>query len=1047
MDRKPTYEELEQRVKRLENKMFEHKQTEESLKRTKKELEIILDSVPALITFKDTRGRYIRINKAYADSINFLREEIVGKTVLDILPDREFAGKYNRDDQEVITSGIPKTNILEPAAFDPTRKVLTDKVPCRDEEGNIIGIISIATDITSRLEAEKALKESEKRYRTLVENVPVAVYRNTIGPKGKIVAGNPAYYSMFGFDSEEEFKQFSAVDFYVNPEERKRFSDSVLSKGRVDQAEIALKKRDGTPFWGSVSAMAVYDEDGKAVYLDCTIMDITDRKQAEEELLKSEELNRVLVETASDSGQAVVIHQDIEGIEATTVFANDAVKHITGYTGEELMKLSWFDILHPAYIDRAKERYRRRMGGEDIRGLFESFIFGKDGTEIPIEASSIVTTFRGKNAQVAFFRDITERKRTEEELRESEGKYRYLAEISPNALVIHEDNIINYVNPAAVKLFRVSGPEELLGRHYLTLVHPDDRAESEKRLRKAAEGGLFAPHREHRVITKDGHAVEVESTGTSFRQKDKIIVQAMFTDITERKRAEEALRESEEKYRITLQSIPDSVCITRQKDGLYFYTNDGFSQISGYSREEAEGKSSSDLNLFVNHADRDQFIKILREKGEVHDFEFKLRRKDGSIFEALLSARSLRYGEEDCMVTVVRDITPIKKTEQEKVKLQVQFQHAQRMESIGTLAGGLAHNFNNLLMGIMGNTSIMLLDIDPSHPHHGHLKNIEKMIKSGSQVTKQLLGYAREGRYEVKPISLNQIVKETSDTFGTTRKEIRVYQELADNLLGINADLGQIEQVLMNLYVNAVDAMPEGGDLFLKTMNVTDKDMAHKAYKPKPGNYVMMTVRDTGLGMDKKTMERIFDPFFTTKGLAEGTGLGLASAYGIIKGHGGYIDVDSEKGKGTTFEIYLPATEEEAREEEELPGEIVKGKETVLLVDDEEMVLDTGGQMLKKLGYEALLARSGHDALELYKKNRDRIDMVLLDMVMPEMGGGKTFDRLKKVNTKVKVLLSSGYSIDGRATEILKRGCNGFIQKPFNMQQLSQSIRKILDHK
>jgi CheY-like chemotaxis protein len=249
----------------------------------------------------------------------------------------------------------------------------------------------------------------------------------------------------------------------------------------------------------------------------------------------------------------------------------------------------------------------------------------------------------------------------------------------------------------------------------------------------------------------------------------------------------------------------------------------------------------------------------------------------------------------------------------------------------------------------------------------------------------------------------------------------------------------------MNLFVNAADAMPEGGDLFLKTMNVTDKDMADKRYERRSRNYVLLTVRDTGLGMDEKTMDRIFDPFLTTKGLAEGTGLGLASTYGIIKAHGGYIDVDSEEGKGAIFEIYLPASEEEVTEEKISTDEIVKGKETILLVDDEEMVLDAGEQMLKTLGYEVLLARSGQEALELYKKNQDKIHMVLLDMVMPGVGGGKTYDRLKEISTKIKVLLSSGYSIDGQATEILKRGCDGFIQKPFSMEQLSQNIRKILE--
>jgi CheY-like chemotaxis protein len=280
-----------------------------------------------------------------------------------------------------------------------------------------------------------------------------------------------------------------------------------------------------------------------------------------------------------------------------------------------------------------------------------------------------------------------------------------------------------------------------------------------------------------------------------------------------------------------------------------------------------------------------------------------------------------------------------------------------------------------------------------------------------------------------------------------TKKEITVHQELSEKLYGIKADQGQIEQVLLNLYVNAADAMPEGGDLFLKTINATDKDITGKLYKVQPGNYVFLSVRDTGGGMDKETRERIFEPFFTTKGLASGTGLGMASAYGIIKGHGGYIDVDSEGGKGATFSIYLPATEKVIEEKKILSDELVKGKGTVLLVDDEEMVLDVGKELLNHLGYEVLLAENGQEALELYKKNQDEIDLVLLDMVMPVMGGGEAFDRMKEINTNVKVLLSSGYSLEGEAKEILKRGCDAFIQKPFKMEQLSQKLRGILDKK
>ena len=380
-------------------------------------------------------------------------------------------------------------------------------------------------------------------------------------------------------------------------------------------------------------------------------------------------------------------------------------------------------------------------------------------------------------------------------------------------------------------------------------------------------------------------------------------------------------------------------------------------------------------------------------------------------------------------------------------RLESQLQHARKMESIGTLAGGVAHNFNNLLMGIQGNAPMVLLDIDSSNTRHKNLKNIEKLVENGAKLTAQLIGYAREGSYEVKPTSLNQLVKETSGTFGMTKKEISVHQDLSEKLYGIKADQGQIEQVLLNLYVNAADAMPEGGGLFLKTINVTDEDITGKPYKVQPGNYILLTVRDTGVGMDKETRVRIFEPFFTTKGLASGTGLGMASAYGTVKGHGGYIDVDSEKGKGTTFSIYLPATEKVLEEKKVLSDELVKGEGTVLLVDDEEMVLEAGEELLNHLGYEVLLAENGREALELYKKNQDKIDLVLLDMVMPVMGGGEAFDRMKEINTNVKVLLSSGYSLEGEAKEILKRGCDAFIQKPFKMEQLSQKLREILDKK
>jgi CheY-like chemotaxis protein len=368
----------------------------------------------------------------------------------------------------------------------------------------------------------------------------------------------------------------------------------------------------------------------------------------------------------------------------------------------------------------------------------------------------------------------------------------------------------------------------------------------------------------------------------------------------------------------------------------------------------------------------------------------------------------------------------------------------QKMSSLGHVAAGIAHDFNNLMMGMLGNISLLLYEMDLGHPHCEKLKNIEKLIESGSKLTSQLLGFARKGRYEVRPINLNQVVQETSMTFGRTKKDITIYRQLSENLLSIKVDEHQIEQVLMNLYINAADAMPGGGDLFLKTLNVTHKDMKDKPYDPKPGRYVLLNVIDNGTGMDEKTAERIFEPFFTTKAMGHGTGLGLASAYGIIKGHGGYIDVDSKPAQGTNFSIYLPASDEQIHQTMEISQRIISGNETILLVDDEEIVIDVGVKLLNKLGYTALEARNGYQAIDIFKANKDAIDLVILDMIMPDKGGGETYDSLRKIDSEVKVLLSSGYSLSGQASEILDRGCNGFIQKPFNMRTLSQKIREVL---
>jgi len=336
------------------------------------------------------------------------------------------------------------------------------------------------------------------------------------------------------------------------------------------------------------------------------------------------------------------------------------------------------------------------------------------------------------------------------------------------------------------------------------------------------------------------------------------------------------------------------------------------------------------------------------------------------------------------------------------------------------------------------------LDTDPLQLNYEHLTEIEAYIKRATKLTKQLLGFARGGKYEVKPTDLNKLIEESCQMFGRTKKEITIYKKYHDKIWTVEVDRSQIDQVILNVFVNAWQAMPGGGDLYIQTENgMLDENFAG-AYGVRPGKYVVMSITDTGIGMDENTLKRVFDPFFTTKQKERGTGLGLASAYGIIKNHDGIILVESTRGQGTTFHIYLPASEKPIIDELQDDQKILTGSGTILLVDDEEMIIDVGVQILEKMGYGVLTARHGKEAIEVYQQNRQKIAMVILDLVMPGMGGGEVYDRLKEIDPNVKALLSSGYSLDGKATEILKRGCDGFIQKPFNLMELSQKLRQLI---
>jgi len=759
---------------------------------------------------------------------------------------------------------------------------------------------------------------------------------------------------------------------------------------------------------------------------------ISRNNRAEAHLRKGEQNYRSFVETLAD----IVFTLDLEG---RFTYVNPQSESITGVPAQELLGTVFIDILSPEYHKFALDGFRRGIAG-DKTPTYEMEIVAKENM-IPIEVNA--TTLWNDEGQaigrIGVARDITVRKQVESALRESEEKFRVLAKSTPTAIMLYQDDCWVYANPAAETISGYS-EAELKTMNFWDIVHPDYQDLIQVRGNSRQKGLPAESRYEFKILSKEGKEIWVDLSGAETMINGRLAGIISVMDITERRKAEQAILESEQKYRTILDSIEDGY-FEIDLAGSMVFNNKQLRSLSGYTREELSGINYQNYTTPEWHGILfNAFHEVYTTGRTLKQLEWEAITKDGTIMSLDTSVSLIldADGSPKGFRGIARDIT-------QRKRLEAQLYQAQKMEAIGTLAGGIAHDFNNLLMAIQGYASLMGMDIAPDHPHQKMIGHIEKCVFSGSDLTKQLLGFARGGKYEVKNTDLNDLVQKSSDMFGHTKKEIQIHRKYEDVIWGVAVDQGQIEQVMLNLYVNAWQAMPEGGELFIETANVVLSEQFVRTYQVKPGRYVKVSIMDTGVGMDKETTARIFDPFFTTKDLSGSSGLGLASAYGIIRNHEGIINVYSEEGHGTTFTIYLPASGKNLISQEKHGAtEILKGDETILLVDDEDMIIHVGADILKRLGYEVLTANGGEQAIGIFTKNKDSIDMVILDMIMPGMGGSETYSRLREIKDDVKVILSSGYSLNGQAADILKRGCNGFIQKPFDMQSFSRKIREVL---
>jgi two-component system, cell cycle sensor histidine kinase and response regulator CckA len=712
------------------------------------------------------------------------------------------------------------------------------------------------------------------------------------------------------------------------------------------------------------------------------------------------------------------------------VYVNEAAVRSIGRPREQLLGLSLWEV-YPSIIGTELETAYRRAMDQRIPVSLEYRYLTND--------TWWANRFSPCTEGLAVFAtEVTGRRRAEEALRESEQQFRSLFENSIDAILLTiPDGRVLRANPAACKMFGLTEEEiRRIGRDgVVDITDPRLKVALEERKRT----GKFLG--EVNFKRKDGSVFPAELASVLFRDTEGQWKTTMIIrDVTGPRRSEEA----QKRLATAVEQAAEAIVIT-DNQGAILYVNPAFERITGYPREEAIGQNPRLLKSGEHDTKFYEQMWDTIQGGRVWSGQLANRRKDGRIYheQATISPVKDASGKIVNFVAVKRDIT-------ENLALSKQLLQAQKMEAVGTLAGGVAHDFNNILHVALGYSELILGDEGLPQRYKADLQKINESARRGADLVQRLLTFSRKSEVKPLPLNLNRRITELRKMLErTVPKMIEIQLFLAEDLATINADATQMDQILMNLAVNARDAMPDGGKLVIETANVVlDEDYATLHVNSKPGHYVLLTFTDTGAGMDKETLEHIFEPFYTTKGVGEGTGLGLAVAYGIVQQHGGHISCYSEPGEGTTFKIYFPAIVSIEEPEEKTARPMPRGgSETILLVDDEDMIRDICSRVLTKAGYSVITAPNGREALEVYQQRSSEISLVILDLIMPEMGGTQCLETLLSLDPSVKVVIASGYSAKGSAGETLASAARGFVNKPYDIRQVLEIVRSVLDEK
>jgi two-component system cell cycle sensor histidine kinase/response regulator CckA len=1029
----------------------ELKVAEQNIRRSRAELASILESTEHAISARAKDGTLTYYNQSFEKGIReiFGKKVYPGMDMLNLVPESE-RQVWEKRWSRVLNGEIVRFELVLtlPDGQQGFYHMCFNPIWVDHE---VTGFTEFVQDITEQKQAQQAIAESEERYRTLFEQANDAIFLAD-PDTGILLDVNQAAEELLGYNQVELVGEHQS--FIHPPEEvedyRKKFKQSTSSPG-MQFMEMEVVNKHGRRIPVEISSGGTLNLSGQKVHMGI-FRNITERQNAEEALRLNEERMKLALDSVSD---AVWDWR----VDTGEVYFSSRWYTMLGYEPYEFTQEfeTWRKLLHPEDLPWAEKEVAAHVESGDPFNIEFRMCKKGGGWKWILGRGKVVERDDNGSAMrmLGTHMDITERKISEAALIESERKWRNILVNTPQiGISLDPSAKVIFVNDHFLELTGWD-EQDVVGKDWFDMFIPDQIREEVRQVfitvmsQKDTHG--FSSY-ENEIMTKTGELRNVawSNVPTKDPQGNIVDVTCLGIDLTERTRAEENLRASEANYRLLVENQTDLV-VKVGLDGKFLFVSPSYCKLFGKTEAELIGHKFMPL---VHEDDRDITAKVMEglfSPPHTAYVEQRALTRDG--WRWLAWADSAVLNQDNKVVEIIgvgRDITDRKQAEEEREHLQAQLAQAQKMDALGTLASGIAHDFNNVLAAIMGYSELALDDLAEDQPVRQDIEQITKAASKAKSLVRQILTFSRKAEANKEPLSINKVINEAVSILGRTLpKMVRLELQLQDELKPVKADSQQIEQVLVNLATNAVDAISDEGQITIATefivVNKKTCDVCHEVFS---GEYVLLSFQDTGAGISEQNKAKIFDPFYTTKRIGEGTGLGLSTVFGIVTGHGGHINYQSQPGRGTKFSIYLPVVEQKISEKIISTTERVnklQGNETILVVDDEETVRDIAKRLLGRSGYQVMLADSGENALDIYHEHYGNIDVVLMDLGMPGMGGKSCLEKIKQAYPDAKVLIASGYIQYELTDELESLGAIGMVSKPYRKHQLLKQIREVLD--